>query len=71
MTTITLSLATERNGGQFQVFGTYSGDDDRYVFGVEDFSALTDATAYASRLEAEYPGARREIIQPWTGRWAE
>lgn len=63
MTTITLSEATGRNDGMYQVFGTYSGDDDRYVFGVKDFADKAKAEAYAKRMMAERNADRFERLR--------
>lgn len=46
-------FAYPRNGQpSIQVFGLYQGDDDRYVFGVKEFTPDRegDAESYARRL---------------------
>lgn len=63
MTTITLSEALSRNDGQYQVFGTYSGDDDRFIFGVESFTAKDKAERYAKRLMTEHQADHFERIK--------
>jgi hypothetical protein len=63
MTTITISEATHRNGGRYQVFGTYSGEDDRYVFGVRDFARKADAERAARAMVEEFAADHLERIK--------
>lgn len=60
--TVTLaSPAANPQSRSWQVFGTYEGDDDRFVFGVRDFGQdYVAAKHYADRL-AERHGAARVV----------
>ena len=63
MTTITIARP-KRNATpkQWQVFGVYDGDDDRYVFGVQTFpaDAKRRAERYASRMVEDHHADRLE-----------
>ncbi len=50
MTTITIDKNLDRNNGKYYVFGTYEGEEDRYVFGVRQFSDKATAEKYAGML---------------------
>lgn len=63
MTTITLSEALDRNGGRYQVFGTYDGPDDRFVFAIESFADKARAEKYAKRLMNEHQADHFERIR--------
>ncbi len=54
MTTIVLSQRLNRNNGKYQVFGSYAGQDDRYVFGVKDFATLANAERHASWMMTKF-----------------
>lgn len=62
MTTITLSERLKRNDGKYQVFGNYSGADDRYVFAVRSFAAKADAERYAKGLMERHKADHFERI---------
>ncbi len=49
MTTIHLSWPKTKNG-TFQVFGSYAGDDDRFVFDVREFQTREAAEQRARRM---------------------
>jgi hypothetical protein len=50
MTTITLASNRSRNAGLVQVFGSYTGPDDRFTFGVRSFEDQAEAERYARRM---------------------
>jgi hypothetical protein len=64
MTTITLSERLDQNHGRYQVFGTYTGEDDRFVFGVKSFVTLTEAERYARRLMEQHEADHFERLTP-------
>lgn len=63
MTTIVLRERTDGNGGKYQVFGSYSGPDDRYVFGVRSFDRKDAAEAHAAGMMDRFGADHFERIK--------
>jgi hypothetical protein len=66
MTTIVLAHPSQ-HCPRFQVFGVYEGEDDRFVFGVQDFDEQDRAERAAHRMMEKHGADRFERVVPHAG----